>query len=316
MKVLGINTCHDPSIALCVDGQITQYYEEVRFRKQKRWDPIQIPDLIKYLCFDKIDMTQVDIVSYSLNAPQTYWIVDKLQEYLKNPVHYANPKHHHLYHAVSGFYFSKFDDAMCIIIDGGGSLFNLNTDDYETESLYFIDKKIIERKYVHFSEGWKFTSEHEDYYGTVEALYDRLNAIRVNKPITFSSVTGPGMFFDGISKKYLHDGHAAGKLMGLASYSMNEPKLKYLREAIDLGKKAQQYLLDTTICLIERAISYNQTSNIVLSGGCALNCVNNFKLVKMFPMLNFFIDPIAHDGSQAIGAAIYYHDYHRQETSS
>ena len=40
-----------------------------------------------------------------------------------------------------------------------------------------------------------------------------------------------------------------------------------------------------------------------------MNCLNNFKLVKKYPKLNFFVDPIAHDGGTAIGAALYYENY-------
>ena len=44
-------------------------------------------------------------------------------------------------------------------------------------------------------------------------------------------------------------------------------------------------------------------------GGYFLNCSNNFKYVKQFPNLNFFVDPVPHDGGTAIGACIYYENY-------
>ena len=40
-----------------------------------------------------------------------------------------------------------------------------------------------------------------------------------------------------------------------------------------------------------------------------MNCSNNFKLVKYFSDYKFFVDPIAHDGGTAIGAAYYYANY-------
>lgn len=310
MKVLGINTSHDPSIALCEDGKITQYYEEVRFKKIKYWEPSdQIP--FRFECLDKIDISQVDVVAYSIYGPERLKVVNTLQTQLGHPTHYANPRHHHMYHATCSAYFSSFDDAMCIVIDGGGARFN---EDYETESIYYINKKqrVLDCKYMHLSDGHKaIVPAEQDYHAMYETLPERFKAIQVNKPVTFSSLPGPGKFFDGICLKFFGSDKVAGKLMGLASYSIDEPKLAPLRDAIDLGKKAQQYLLDTTCHLIERAMSYNQTKNFVLSGGCALNCVNNFKLVKLYPNLNFAICPIGHDGSQAVGAAIYYHDYHK-----
>jgi len=44
--------------------------------------------------------------------------------------------------------------------------------------------------------------------------------------------------------------------------------------------------------------------NIVLSGGCALNVVNNSSLVEKFPHMNFFIDPIPNDAGQSLGHAL------------
>jgi carbamoyltransferase len=45
--------------------------------------------------------------------------------------------------------------------------------------------------------------------------------------------------------------------------------------------------------------------DVVLSGGYFLNCSNNYEYIKRFPDLRFFVDPIAHDGGTAIGAAKY-----------
>jgi predicted NodU family carbamoyl transferase len=60
---------------------------------------------------------------------------------------------------------------------------------------------------------------------------------------------------------------------------------------------------------MEKAITYSDCKNIILSGGYHLNCSNNFKLVKLFPKYNFFVDPICHDGGTAVGAALYYENY-------
>ena len=67
------------------------------------------------------------------------------------------------------------------------------------------------------------------------------------------------------------------------------------------------YLLETSSQLItlKKAFTYSDSDNIVLSGGYALNCVNNYEYVKKFSEKNFFIDPVAHDGGTAIGAALW-----------
>ena len=72
-------------------------------------------------------------------------------------------------------------------------------------------------------------------------------------------------------------------------------------------KKTQEISFNNTCKLID--IAKNKSKNIILSGGCALNCSNNFKYVKKYPDLNFFVDPIPHDAGTAIGVAIYYDNY-------
>ena len=51
------------------------------------------------------------------------------------------------------------------------------------------------------------------------------------------------------------------------------------------------------------------TKNIVFSGGCALNICANSVIQEKFPDINFYIDPIAGDACQSLGAAkLFYYD--------
>ena len=64
-------------------------------------------------------------------------------------------------------------------------------------------------------------------------------------------------------------------------------------------QKTQQLVGD----LIEKAIDITGEKNVVLAGGYALNCVANYYLRKRFPDINFYVDPVAHDGGTSIGLA-------------
>ena len=94
-----------------------------------------------------------------------------------------------------------------------------------------------------------------------------------------------------------NSGLDAGKLMGLASYP-EQTKPKQLQE------DSKNYTID----LLKKAFNYSDCKNVVLSGGYSLNCVNNYHYVKEFPKHNFFIDPVAHDGGTAIGAALWFNE--------
>ena len=109
--------------------------------------------------------------------------------------------------------------------------------------------------------------------------------------------------FFGFDKK----GRAAGKVMGAASYQdWNVSPEGYIDWTVhSVANQLQQTSFEFTCNLIQRAIDLNpDVPNIILSGGFALNCTNNAKYLARFPDHQIFIDPVAHDGGTAIGAAI------------
>ena len=82
-----------------------------------------------------------------------------------------------------------------------------------------------------------------------------------------------------------------------------------IKDASDIAKKMQEETKKHTVRLIQDLLDRTCTNNIVLSGGYFLNCVNNYEYVKEFPEVNFYIDPCAHDGGTAMGAARYVWHY-------
>jgi carbamoyltransferase len=97
--------------------------------------------------------------------------------------------------------------------------------------------------------------------------------------------------------------------MGMAAYKNKDTDID--RHALECADKAQTESLEERIEFIKKAKTYSDCKNIILSGGYHLNCANNFKLVKLFPELNFFVDPIAHDGGTAVGAAYATYQYEK-----
>jgi len=65
-------------------------------------------------------------------------------------------------------------------------------------------------------------------------------------------------------------------------------------------KEYEEYLLH----LCHKALTISNCKNLVLSGGCALNCVANYKLLKSLPSdVNLFVEPISADCGVSMGAA-------------
>ena len=135
----------------------------------------------------------------------------------------------------------------------------------------------------------------------------------------------------------------AGKVMALASYGKNiiedfdsffdhnyfiEPrvvrmsclnhnhpmfeKTKLMNDfqaSADLALTVQTLTENIMIKKIHDLIDKHGVKNICLSGGYALNCVNNYRYLDVFPKHNFFIDPNPSDSGTSTGAAIWLYYY-------
>ena len=84
--------------------------------------------------------------------------------------------------------------------------------------------------------------------------------------------------------------------MGLAPYNTHPD-----------ATRVQKEWEDRSVKLVEKALATTKQKNVVLTGGCFLNCVVNYKLTKAFPDVKFYAEPVSHDGGTAIGAAYLVH---------
>ena len=354
MTTIGVNLSHNASICI-KDKNKLEYYEEDRFNKIKNWAPVynilsedfdfksfsKIKDFNSNFIFCGFDLEDLEggesgeggskiptsIVlrhKKSKDHPMVKYLVDKYK--IKNWV--FNVSEHHLYHVCSGFYFSKFEDALVIVSDGAGGRLerkgkcSLADKMYqEADSVYYITPIYIEALYKHYSlfRGLMIPPDREvfkDYIknlnykekpaGSVFSSYYEWNGLEYK----FSVMPNPGNLFGALCVILGHpNGFSAGKVMGLSSYGKEEGE----RDE-DLAKQVQIATEEYTMKLIEKALSKKNCKNIILSGGYALNCVNNYKYTQEFKDINFFIDPAPHDGGTAIGAAVWF-DHYRNTTS-
>lgn len=314
-RKLGINISHDLSIGFFENNILKNFWYEDRYNCQKHWpdkiDFEKLNDVFLLSILKNIDFIpdQVVYASYSRNKSDKFKDIDiikKIQKQLKHPKYFFNEKNHHIYHALNAFYFSKLNEAMIIVVDGGGAqpLDNLYQ---EMETIFYVNKKSIYKLYQHLSNRrfMKVGFDIQDYSSLVSTLY--LNGTEYN----FSSKSVGGMEFNRATELigFKNGGHDSGKLMGLSSFGYSSRKFDLDYEKIEIAKKTQEKTFYETCELIEKAYDYKKIKDFVLSGGYFLNCSNNFKYVKKYPNFNFFVDPIPTDAGTAIGACIYYEDY-------
>ncbi len=320
--IAGISTGHNASTCLLKNGELIFYIEEERLSR-KKYDEnpfLSIDEIFKYT--DKLDYLVVaDNTDYPFNSNPfiIYCFKTKLIESDKQV--YFQPDEHHLYHAANAFYASGFKEAVCIVVDAQGSFKTYgNTEGWEVESVYKakypdLFGPRLKRLYNPFNQ----PSICENFY-----QQNQFGTLSIGK-IEVTNKQNIGALYSGVSVGLGFGNLDCGKVMGLSSYSHNYVDIVSLAESCDkhyiskikdinlykredISYSVQKHTQEKMLSLIEYAINNSGCSNVVISGGYGLNCVANYFYKKSLPHINFYVDPISHDGGLSIGASkLFYH---------
>jgi carbamoyltransferase len=327
MWTLGLNRSHDASITLMKDNEVVLHLQEERLSHNKHTSElVYLSEIIKNYT------TKIDHAAYTFlhNEVSDFGPYHALLE--KNGVevkewHNFSNMHHEL-HCTCAFYNSGFNSAVCLVIDGAGS-----DKDYgkENESIFDINS------YKEFDCVYKTCVG----FGQIETLdiphyVDRNQRIGVG--MVYAAVT-EYLGWDGLDcgktmglssygtedakiKSMLNSLGGDCKIFGLydwqnlkmvgakiksydyLSYSKNKEDTERKRQnlAYKLQKEFELYILE----LVYKAILITGKTNIILTGGCALNCVSNYRLLKNLPKnVNLYIEPISDDSAVSMGTAKY-----------
>ncbi|MFT6331906.1 MAG: carbamoyltransferase [Lentimonas sp.] len=229
---------------------------------------------------------------------------------------------HHQSHASSAFYPSPFKDAAIINMDGVG--------EWVTTSIMKGNKNEMKvLKEVHFPHsigllysaftyytGFKVNSGEYKLMGLApygqpkyaKIIKDNLLDIKSDGSFKlrmkyFNYTTGLTM----TSKKF-HD------LFGRAP---RKAETEISQFEMDMAASIQQVTEEIVIKLAKTAKKLTKSKNLCLSGGVALNCVANGKILKEKIFENIFIQPASGDAGGALGVAfsIYYQHLKNKRTT-
>ncbi|OUV52444.1 MAG: hypothetical protein CBC73_05600 [Flavobacteriales bacterium TMED113] len=319
MKTVGINVTHDASLCQCVNGEIDLFIEEERLSRKKH-DTMPIKVIFEHLEKANLGLTGLEYSDYDLKDTAAFIDVAIRKTIKKQEFNIY--KEHHLLHALCGFYNSEFDEADVVVVDGMGNYIDENY--HECASRWHISKPDV----VHLIEK----------QGTVRFDCEKLQ----DKDIHGTFPMGIGMAYSAISS-YLGFGClGSGKVMGLAPYGKEDPNIKpfvlddglvnsklfyrtqyganfipydYLPEdwyypkwddnVQKIANLAYRLQKDFEKWMTEFILRCDH-KNIVLTGGCALNCVANYEYLKYLPKgVKLYIEPVSGDAGTAIGLAKY-----------
>jgi carbamoyltransferase len=322
---------HNASICILKNNKIDLFIQIERLNRKKHSAELNIDafniikkhvnyidDLILVNFFDE---SKINLTIETLNK------IVKLNDII------VDDDNHHLYHAASAFYLSGFKKATCLVIDGWGTLLNIdNFSGSETTSMFKA------------SYGCKFKSIYKNLF------YDSLKIDEFNQDViekkykqntdcelNISNGLDIGVMYGSVSHYLGFERLEGGKTMGLSSYGKNsnlpnflykdqvanmniftynrtlndklnpEFKINTFENKANIAYSVQKALEKIFLNKIEYIIKKVKCKNIVLSGGCALNILGNSVIKEKYPYLNLFIDPIANDASLSLGAAKYHY---------
>jgi len=337
INTIGVSYGHDASACLLTDGDIILHSQEERLSKKVK-DSVPLWSLTKAakkienltnLCVSGVLPATV-LGDYADHQNCTLYDLIIRKSFLK-PIQYETfllNDYHHLCHASQSFYNSGFEEAVCVVLDGTGSIFNLvnNGISYnciESHSVYtfqYPDKiECVIKKGHSYESSFKFNGVLN---GTNFHIHEVCQSL--------------GYPFQVLSLLCGFDELDAGKVMGMSTYGMvdkNVPDLfidgqinpllvtnapdfgwlhfpyfkdKDFQKLANLAKVVQEQTKEQAIKFILDAIEKTGAKNICLSGGYALNCVANYEYLDHLPSgTSLYIEPVANDAGISIGAAKY-----------
>jgi carbamoyltransferase len=227
-------------------------------------------------------------------------IENNIEQYLSNfnlkkPIIYG--QHHHS-HAAAGYYTSKFSDATIIVIDSIGEFETLTVWEGKGNNL----KKIYSQNYPN-SVGLWFSAitqrcglkpNEEEYILMGMAAYGDPNKYKMEiYNDFFEEINGPIIKF----KKNLHKGCLDWRLDLLSDQNI-----------YDIAAATQKIYEELLQGLSQWAKKNCTSNNLILMGGCALNCVANSIVTKDWD--NVWIMPNPGDAGSAVGAVLGYFEEH------
>jgi carbamoyltransferase len=347
--ILGISAYyHDSAAALLVDGEIAAAAQEERFTRRKH-DSSFPTNAVRYVLeeagvkynaltavafYDKPFLKFERLLeTYHAFAPRglvsfgsaiPVWIKEKLfmKKLLRDslaefgdakvPISYPE---HHLSHAASAYYPSRFEDAAILTVDGVGE-WATAVIGHGRENRISILRELqfphsIGLLYSAFTYYTGFMVNSGEYklmglapYGNPDSaqvadfkakIITHLVDIRQDGSIILNMV-----YFEYATGLKMVNEARWEKLFGVPR---RNPESDLTQVYMDMALAIQQVTEDIVLRLAQTARELTKSKYLVLAGGVALNCVVNGKILKSGIFEDLWIQPAAGDAGGALGAA-------------
>lgn len=319
--MLGINTAHDASACVLVDGRLVAAVSEERLTRVKHHEGF--PHRAIAYCLEHAGLTLVDVDCAVINEyVQTDFALELRGTEFRGEL-IVNPSHH-LLHAYYAWVASGFEDTAILVVDGSG----YNYAEYARRGRELLGDEVPDGD-LDEAETW-FVARG----GKIELVRKVWGQWEATSPLyRFPSL---GHMYSAASQFIFGHFQHAGKTMGLASFGdpsrhpgefvtltdegvvvstdwMNELPQRSQKPAevdddcINLAAKVQDELERAMLHICAKLHASTGSTNLAISGGVGLNSVVNGRILRESAFERLFITPAASDAGVAIGAALYGH---------
>jgi carbamoyltransferase len=286
MIILGINeTSHDASVSLIKDGEILFAGHAERYSKTKNdWynNKDIYSDMLNYGTPTHIayyEHPQLKRSRILLRGGAADW---KPNIPMDLPVKYFS---HHYSHACAGYYTSKFNDAVIVVLDAIG--------EYNTSTIWVGEGNKI-KQIKKFNYPFSF--------GLFYSAFTQLVGLKPNE----EEYILMGMAGYGDYQRYFNKVNEYFPSMSQQKYNFHKGIIDWdepigQQEKFDIAAAVQKVYEQRLMEFMRYAKAKTGKENLVFMGGCALNCSANTKLWDIFS--DIWIMPNPGDAGSSLGAA-------------
>jgi carbamoyltransferase len=338
LNIVGVSAgYHDSACCLMQDGALASAAQEERFSRIKQ-DKSFPRQAFRY-CLEEAGITirDVDCIAYyedpcqklgrqiwmgmatSLSRSRREAITERVTrglplEAIRRILGFEGPIEvvdHHLSHAASSYFFSGFEEAAILTVDGVG--------DWPTTTYGKAEGARVERiEQVDFPDSLGFFySAITSYLGfeVNEGEYKVMGLAPYGKPAYVDRLreliqTGAEgqyrlnmKYFAFLSEDFMYSDH----LTSLLGRPPREPESEILPFHEDVARSLQVVLEEVLLEKVAYLHRKVPSENLCMAGGVALNCVANGRILREGPFKRLFTQPAAGDAGGALGAAAMAH---------
>ena len=337
MKILGISGYHDSSVALIENGKVICYLKEEGLSRLKR-DGYPLKS-----CNFVLENYDVKHIVFTSPFPDENLFRLYLSKFGNYEIHNYNHRHH-LCHASNSFYNSGFDRCLVFVIDRNGSI----VDDVlrESETIFYCsypsniiplhknywvlnekndtnNGRINTIKNLRENEKFSFNA---DSNMSIVKVYESATTLIGQHPLDNGKTMGLSSYGkDSESIELFYNNRPIDTLFindrfnvkATAPITLRYDHIDKITQEItkdnyqfyaDYAYQVQNQTQKQVEIMVGEWIEKTGIKNVCITGGYGLNVVSNENLLKCFPDIKFYFEPLADDSGNSIGAAkhLYY----------